>query len=82
MDLFRLVNLYCIIFLNIQPFFVVMKKCLEFYDMDSEKVINMILEDCLPPELTQYDKNLSTISDYDINNFEDNATGYDASDKR
>lgn len=56
-----------------------MKKCLEFYDMDSEKVINMVLEDSLPPELTKYDKSLSTISDY--NDFEDNASGYDASAK-
>lgn len=38
--------------------------------MDSEKVINMILEDSLPPELTHYDFNLAAIS-------EDNAIGYD-----
>lgn len=49
--------------------------------MDSEKVINMILEDSLPIELTQYDFNLPTISEYDIDNNEDNAIGYDTSAK-
>lgn len=34
--------------------------------MDSEKVINMVLEDSLPPELTQYDFNLPTISEDNI----------------
>jgi len=49
--------------------------------MDSEKVINMVLEDCLPEELTQYDFNLPTVSEYDIDSNEDNATGYDTSAK-
>lgn len=31
--------------------------------MDSEKVVNMVLEDSLPPELTQYDFNLPAISE-------------------
>jgi len=44
--------------------------------MDSEKVINMVLEDCLPSELTQDDFNLPLMSEY-----EDNATGYDPSVK-
>ncbi|XP_060841960.1 activating signal cointegrator 1 complex subunit 2-like [Rhopalosiphum padi] len=52
------------------------QKCLEYYDMDSEKVINMVLEDSLPSELTQYDLNLPLMSEY-----EDNATGYDPSIK-
>jgi len=46
--------------------------------MDSEKVINLVLEDRLPPELTQYDFNLTTISKNDIDK-EENASGYDAS---
>jgi len=45
--------------------------------MDSEKVINMVFENCLPSELTQYDLNLPLMSAY-----EDNATGYDTSIKR
>ncbi|KAL4136098.1 hypothetical protein QTP88_007665 [Uroleucon formosanum] len=52
------------------------QKCLEYYDMDSEKVINMVLKNCLPLELTQYDLNLPLMSAY-----EDNATGYDTSIK-
>jgi len=44
--------------------------------MDSEKVINMVLEDCLPSELTQYDLNLPLMSEY-----EDTASGYDSSIK-
>lgn len=44
--------------------------------MDSEKVINMVLENCLPAELTQYDLNLPLISEY-----KDNATGFDPSIK-
>lgn len=45
--------------------------------MDSEKVINTVLEDSLPTELTQYDFNLPIMSVYDM----DNATGYDPSVK-
>lgn len=45
--------------------------------MDSEKVINMVLENSLPPELTQYDFNLPTISENDLNN----AINYDDSVK-
>ncbi|XP_026820117.1 activating signal cointegrator 1 complex subunit 2-like [Rhopalosiphum maidis] len=52
------------------------QKCLKYYNMDSEKVINMFLEDGLPLELTQYNSNLSLMSEY-----EDNATGYDPSIK-
>lgn len=44
--------------------------------MNSEKVINMVLENNLPPELTQYNINLSTISEND-----NNASGYDESAK-
>jgi len=44
--------------------------------MDFEKVINMVLEDGLPLELTQYNSNLSLMSEY-----EDNATGYGPSIK-
>jgi len=44
--------------------------------MDSEKVINMVLEDCLPPELTQYEFNLPLMTEY-----EDTASGYDPSIK-
>lgn len=40
--------------------------------MDTEKVINMVLENNLPPELTRYDFNLCTESEYD-----NNASGYD-----
>jgi hypothetical protein len=46
--------------------------------MDSEKVINMVLENSLPPELTQYDFNLPTALE---DNNEDNATGFDSSTK-
>jgi len=46
--------------------------------MDSERVINMVLEDKLPPELIQYDFNLSALSECDIDN---NATGFDISAK-
>lgn len=42
--------------------------------MDSEKVINMVLEDSLPPELTQYDFNFPAI-------LKDNTVGLDASAK-
>lgn len=42
--------------------------------MNSEKVINMVLEDSLPSELTQYDFTLPTMSEYDA---EDNSTGFD-----
>lgn len=45
--------------------------------MDSEKVISMFLENCLPSELTQYDLNLPLMLEY-----EDNTTGYDSSTKR
>lgn len=45
--------------------------------MNSEKVINMVLENSLPPELTQYDFDLPTISENDL----DNAIGYDDSVK-
>lgn len=47
--------------------------------MDSEKVINLVLENRLPPELTQYDFNLPTITENDIENEENanaSATGY------
>lgn len=46
--------------------------------MNSEKVISMVLENSLPPELTQYDFNLSAITDNDTDN---NAAGFDASVK-
>ncbi|XP_050424873.1 activating signal cointegrator 1 complex subunit 2 isoform X2 [Adelges cooleyi] len=36
--------------------------CLEYYDMDSEKVISMVLENSLPLELTQYDFSLASLS--------------------
>ncbi|XP_050522680.1 activating signal cointegrator 1 complex subunit 2 isoform X2 [Daktulosphaira vitifoliae] len=36
--------------------------CLEYYDMNSEKVISMVLENSLPPELTKYDFSLSSLS--------------------
>ncbi|CAI6353516.1 unnamed protein product [Macrosiphum euphorbiae] len=52
------------------------QKCLEYYEMDYEKVINMVFENCLPSELTQYDLNLPLMSAY-----EDNATGFDPSIK-
>jgi len=45
--------------------------------MDPEKVISMVLENCLSSELTQYNLNLPLILDY-----EGNATGYDSSTKR
>lgn len=45
--------------------------------MDSEKVVNMVLENSLPPELTQYDFNLLTMSENDLNN----AIGYNDSVK-
>lgn len=45
--------------------------------MDSEKVINIVLEDSLPTELTQYDFTLPIMSVYE----EDNATGFDPSAK-
>jgi len=45
--------------------------------MDSEKVISMVLENCLPSELTQYDLKLPLMLEH-----EDNATGYDSSTKK
>ncbi|XP_001944181.1 activating signal cointegrator 1 complex subunit 2 isoform X1 [Acyrthosiphon pisum] len=51
------------------------QKCLEYYDMDSEKVINMVLEDCLPSELTQYEFNLPLMTE------DEDASGYDPSIK-
>ncbi|XP_025207178.1 activating signal cointegrator 1 complex subunit 2-like [Melanaphis sacchari] len=47
-------------------------KCLRYYNMDSEKVINTVLENNLPSELAQYNSNLSSMSEY-----ENNATDYD-----
>lgn len=41
----------------------------------------MVLEDSLPPELTQYDLNLPAILEYDMGNNEDNATCFDTSTK-
>lgn len=49
--------------------------------MDSEKVINIIFENNLPPELSQYDYNLPAPSQHDIDTYEENATGYDPSYK-
>ncbi|VVC38521.1 Hypothetical protein CINCED_3A008291 [Cinara cedri] len=58
------------------------QKCLEYYNMDSEKVINMILEKSFPPELTQYDFDLSSQSLHNVNVcYEENASGYDPSYK-
>lgn len=62
-------------------FCVIIQKCLEYYDMDSEKVINMIFENILPPELTQYDYNLPTLSQHNTDTHEENATGFDPSYK-
>lgn len=41
----------------------------------------MVLEDCLPPELTQYDFNLPVLSEYDMDINEDNTSGFDTSIK-
>lgn len=41
----------------------------------------MILENSLPPELTQYDFNLPSSSENDMEKYEDNATDYDVSAK-
>jgi len=50
--------------------------------MDSEKVINTVLENCLPTDLTQYDFSLPTISEYNLDDNENNAAGYDTSAKK
>ncbi len=44
---------------DLGPGFV--QKCLEYFHLDNEKVLNAILEDNLPPELSNIDRNLQKV---------------------
>jgi len=44
---------------DLGPGFV--QKCLEYFNLDNEKVLNAILEDNLPPELSNIDRNLQKV---------------------